>query len=577
MPLIVAHRGRTNAGYRENAMSGFRASIAQGVRVLELDLHASKDNTLWVMHDETLDRTTSGTGKISELCDLEIAKLRLTDEDGDVSAESLPRFTDVLELAAQTPELMLMLDLKPVGAAAVVSQLNAYGLTSRAILLTFTRKDAETALACCGEAMVSVLVSTQNDLDWYEEHYGAHRLAFYVPQHAPLGLFATAHKTQKPIVSDAVMEVVGGPLDARAASAGDAIYSAFLNDRHVDFFVTDRATSVQKAIREENNDTPALLTIENLSIAFSGTKAVRGISLEIRRGEAVGFVGESGCGKSVTWLAAMGLLPNSAKVDGTIRLEEQNLISAPKRQLERVRGKRIAMIFQDASSSLDPVMRVGQQIAEAVTLHTGLVGQAAKIEALRLMEIVGIPDRENRYTLYPHEFSGGQCQRLMIAIALAGKPDLLIADEPTTALDATIQAQILDLLNRLRAETGMALVFISHDLGAVSQVCDRICVMYAGKVVEQGPVEALFSHPLHPYTLGLFQSIPDIDGEAEDLATIPGAVPDPRDFPIGCAFASRCTQSSAQCEEADPVLKGDAERAVACWHAKLTQGVEVHS
>ena len=265
------------------------------------------------------------------------------------------------------------------------------------------------------------------------------------------------------------------------------------------------------------------MSLRNLRIAFSGTQVVHGVDLDIGRGETLGIVGESGCGKSVSWLAVLGLLPDSAAISGTILLDGEDITNAGARRLEDIRGKRIAMIFQDPSSSLNPVMRVGEQIAEAVRLHRGLSPQAAREEALNLMQMVGIPDRHNRYGLYPHEFSGGQAQRLMIAIALAGQPELLVADEPTTALDATIQAQILELLNRLRAETGMALVFISHDLGAVSQVCSTISVMYAGRVVETRPSEAILEAPRHPYTLGLFRSIPSLDDPPGDLPTVSGA------------------------------------------------------
>jgi oligopeptide/dipeptide ABC transporter ATP-binding protein len=232
-----------------------------------------------------------------------------------------------------------------------------------------------------------------------------------------------------------------------------------------------------------------------------------------------------------------------------------------------VRGKRIAMIFQDPSSSLNPVLRIGRQITEALAIHRGLLGQAAKAEALRLLDMVGIPDARRRFDLYPHEFSGGQCQRLMIAMALAGEPDLLVADEPTTALDATIQAQILDLLIELRAETGMATIFISHDLGAVSQVCERACVMYSGRIVEQGTIEALFDNPRHPYTRGLFDAIPRIDGPRARLIPIPGTVPNPRDLPEGCAFSPRCSHAAVDCRSRRPELSSIEDgRLLSCFH-----------
>ncbi len=311
----------------------------------------------------------------------------------------------------------------------------------------------------------------------------------------------------------------------------------------------------------------SLVELRDLTVAFDGVQVLHGINLDVDRGEAVGLVGESGCGKSVTWLGALGLLPNKANVAGSVRLDGLELSGAPRSVLETVRGKRIAMIFQDPSSSLNPVLRIGRQIMEALGAHRGLTGAAARAEALRLMDMVGIPDPARRFDQYAHEFSGGQCQRLMIAIALAGEPDLLIADEPTTALDATIQAQILDLLARLREETGMALVFISHDLGAVSQVCERVCVMYAGRVVEEGSVEQLFADPRHPYTRGLFDAIPRLDGPRDRLVPIPGTVPNPNALPQGCAFSPRCAHATSYCQTRRPplLLQRDG-RNLACAH-----------
>jgi oligopeptide/dipeptide ABC transporter, ATP-binding protein, C-terminal domain len=310
-----------------------------------------------------------------------------------------------------------------------------------------------------------------------------------------------------------------------------------------------------------------LVEIRDLKVAFDSVQVLHGIDLNVGRGEAIGLVGESGCGKSVTWLAALGLLPGKAAVSGSVRIEGRELRGVHRSALESVRGGRIAMIFQDPSSALNPVLRVGRQITEAVSLHRGLRGEAARAEALRLMDMVGIPDARRRFDLYPHEFSGGQCQRLMIAIALAGEPDLLIADEPTTALDATIQAQILDLLIQLRTETGMATVFISHDLGAVSQVCERVCVMYAGRIVEQASIAQLFANPRHPYTRGLFDAIPRLDGPRDRLIPIPGTVPDPRYLAAGCAFAPRCPNAAAYCDFQRPALDTLADgRHLACFN-----------
>lgn len=313
-------------------------------------------------------------------------------------------------------------------------------------------------------------------------------------------------------------------------------------------------------------DTP-LFAIENLQVSFDGRTALHGVDLSIRRGEALGMVGESGCGKSVTWLASLGLLPPKARATGAVRLEGEDILNAPARKLEQVRGRRVAMIFQDPSSSLNPVLRVGRQIGEALSLHRGLFGASRRAEAKRLLDLVNMPDSAGRLNAYPHELSGGQNQRVMIAMALAGNPDLLVADEPTTALDATVQAQILALLDRLRRETGMALVLISHDLGAVADICERVCVMYAGRVIEEAPVDAVFDDPRHPYTHGLIAALPEIDGPRQRLAPIPGIVPEPWRLPPGCAFAPRCGFAGADCGDgAPPLAVAAAGRRLACRH-----------
>lgn len=318
-----------------------------------------------------------------------------------------------------------------------------------------------------------------------------------------------------------------------------------------------------------------LVELRDLTVAFDGVRVLHGIDLQVKRGESVGLVGESGCGKSVTWLAALGLLPGKATVTGSVKLEGRELCGMPRSALEQVRGGRIAMIFQDPSSSLNPVQRIGRQIVEALKVHRGLRGETAKAEALRLLDMVGIPDVRRRIDLYPHEFSGGQCQRLMIAMALAGEPDILIADEPTTALDATIQAQILDLLIQLRHETGMATVFISHDLGAVAQVCERVCVMYAGRIVEEGSVGQLFSQPRHPYTRGLFDAIPTLDGPRKRLIPIPGTVPDPKHLPAGCSFSPRCWRVIDSCSQVPPALTTlEDGRKLACMRPVPTLDVQ---
>jgi peptide/nickel transport system ATP-binding protein len=319
----------------------------------------------------------------------------------------------------------------------------------------------------------------------------------------------------------------------------------------------------------------AFVEIQNLSVAFGGAAALRGINLSVERGEAVGLVGESGCGKSVTWLAALGLLPASAKVRGSVLLDGTEILGAPKARLEPVRGGRIAMIFQDPAASLNPVHRIGRQIGEALGLHRGMTGDRAKAEVIRLMDQVGIPDAKNRINAYPHELSGGQNQRVMIAMALAGEPELLVADEPTTALDVTIQAQILDLVTTLRRDTGMALVLISHDLGVVSDTCSRIAVMYAGRIVEEAPSGQIFSNPNHPYTQGLLGALPPLAGQRHRLVAIPGSVPEAAHMPKGCAFAPRCTSASSLCLEVDPAaLPLAPDHSAACINARPYQSLD---
>ena len=314
--------------------------------------------------------------------------------------------------------------------------------------------------------------------------------------------------------------------------------------------------------------TTPLFEISDLKVAFNGRAALHGVDFSIARGEAVGLVGESGCGKSVTWLASLGLLPGKARATGSVKLDGVELLGAPQKKLDAARGRRVAMIFQDPSSSLNPVLRIGDQIGEALALHRGLAGSARRAEARRLLDTMGMPDSANRLNAYPHELSGGPNQRVMIAMALAGQPDLLVADEPTTALDATVQAQILALIDDLRRDSGMALVLISHDLGVVAQTCDRICVMYAGRVIESAPTDALFDDPRHPYAKGLIAALPEIDGPRRRLAPVPGNVPQPWNLPAGCAFAPRCEPATDVCRSVSPAFARlpEAGRSVACHH-----------
>ncbi len=292
---------------------------------------------------------------------------------------------------------------------------------------------------------------------------------------------------------------------------------------------------------------------------------VHGVDLDLAPGATLGIVGESGCGKSVTMLAVMGLLGKRGRVRGSVALDGEEILGLPEPKMERVRGKRVAMIFQDPMSSLNPVHRIGTQIGEALALHRGMTGAPARAEAARLLDRVGITAARQRLDEYPHQLSGGMNQRAMIAMALAGEPDVLIADEPTTALDVTIQAQILVLLGDLQREEGMSLALITHDLGVVAEMAHEIAVMYCGRVVERALAADLFAAPRHPYTQGLLASLPRLDRAADALRPIPGAVPDAARLPPGCAFAPRCPHAAAPCRERAPELRtAEPDHRVAC-------------
>jgi peptide/nickel transport system ATP-binding protein len=303
-----------------------------------------------------------------------------------------------------------------------------------------------------------------------------------------------------------------------------------------------------------------LLQIENLKVIFHGdrgsaTHAVEGLDLTIRRGETLGLVGESGCGKSVTALSVMGLLAKaSAEVSGRIRFDGADLLTLPDRAMRNLRGDRLAMIFQEPMTSLNPSFSIGEQIAESLIHHRGLSRQAARARTIELLRLVKIPSPEQRVDDYPHRLSGGMRQRAMIALALACDPELLIADEPTTALDVTIQAQILELMRDLKASTGIAIILITHDLGVVAEICDHVAVMYAGEIVEYAPVDALFTAPQHPYTIGLLGSIPRLEEKNETLAAIDGMVPTMTELPPGCRFAPRCPFVRERCMQVLPPL-----------------------
>jgi peptide/nickel transport system ATP-binding protein len=301
----------------------------------------------------------------------------------------------------------------------------------------------------------------------------------------------------------------------------------------------------------------ALLEVRDLSVELQTHRgpalAVRDVSFSLERGDSLGLVGESGCGKSITAMALLGLLPEGARVTGSIVFEGQELVGKPERELCALRGDRIGMIFQEPMTALNPVHTVGRQVAEPLRLHRKLSRAQARKQAIALLDRVGIPDAARRLDAYPHQFSGGQRQRITIAMALACGPDLLIADEPTTALDVTIQAQILDLIRELVAERGMALILISHDLGVIAQNVRRMLVMYGGSVVESGTTAAVFANRMHPYTLGLFAARPALRAaKGRRLATIPGTVPELVDLPSGCPFAGRCAFTIPECQVTVP-------------------------
>ena len=316
-----------------------------------------------------------------------------------------------------------------------------------------------------------------------------------------------------------------------------------------------------------------LLDVQNLTTQFlteQGTvHAVNGVSFSLGRGEALALVGESGSGKSATVLSLLRLLPEgaSAVTADAIRFDGQDLLSLDDRAMQRIRGAGIGMVFQDPLASLNPVLTIGRQLTEALEVHRKLPRAEARDKAVELLRSVGIPSPESRLDDYPHQFSGGMCQRVMIATALSCDPSLLIADEPTTALDVTIQAQILELVAELRATKDMAMLWITHDLDVVADIADRVAVMYGGRIVELSPMKALYDTPQHPYTIGLLASIPKLDGDRPHrLPVIGGQPPDMVEMPRGCAFAARCEHAFEKCSnEMPPLVRVRDERHVACW------------
>jgi peptide/nickel transport system ATP-binding protein len=318
-----------------------------------------------------------------------------------------------------------------------------------------------------------------------------------------------------------------------------------------------------------------VLDVENLRISFpdAGTGRVYpvdGVSFSLDRGKTLALVGESGCGKSLTSLALLRLVPEPGRIeDGSaIRLTDTDVLALQGEALRRIRGRRIGMIFQDPMASLNPVFTVGDQIAEGVRAHFDVSRAEARRRALKLLQEVGIPDPAARLDAYPHQLSGGMRQRVMIAIALSAEPEILVADEPTTALDVTVQAQILEVLDRLRDSHGMAVLLITHDLGIVAGRADRVAVMYAGQIVEEAPTDRLFARPSHPYTQGLFASVPRITGPVGRLSPIGGSVPPPGAWPSGCRFRPRCPKAFDKSETMPPLLPVEPEHRMRCWLAE---------
>lgn len=326
----------------------------------------------------------------------------------------------------------------------------------------------------------------------------------------------------------------------------------------------------------------SLLTVENLEVSFSTyageVQAVRGASFELRRGETLAIVGESGSGKTVAAKSLIQLLPDSGVVKGgEAHFEGDNLLGLSDKEMQKVRGSKISMVFQDPMTSLDPTMRIGPQITESIRKHLGLSRREAEKRAAELLDLVGISSPESRMKQYPHQFSGGMRQRVVIAIALACDPQILIADEPTTALDVTIQAQILDLLRDLQERLGMSIVLITHDLGVVANAADRVAVMYAGKVIEAGTVREVFYEPRHPYTWGLLASVPLPNADrSQELIPIAGSPPDPLDPPQACPFAARCPHAMKICTHEMPeYTEFSSEQQAACWlHHEMAPNVE---
>ncbi|MGR5308947.1 ABC transporter ATP-binding protein [Photobacterium damselae] len=314
----------------------------------------------------------------------------------------------------------------------------------------------------------------------------------------------------------------------------------------------------------------SLLDVKDLRVEFTTqdgiVTAVNDLNFSLNQGETLGIVGESGSGKSQTVFAIMGLLAKNGKISGRAEFEGRNILNLPERELNKIRAEQIAMIFQDPMTSLNPYMKVSDQLMEVLMLHKGMSKQQAFEESVRMLDAVKIPEARNRITMYPHEFSGGMRQRVMIAMALLCRPKLLIADEPTTALDVTVQAQIMELLNDLKQDFNTSIIMITHDLGVVAGSCDKVLVMYAGRTMEYGKINEIFYQPGHPYTEGLLKAIPRLDTEGEMLPTIPGNPPNLLNLPVGCPYQERCHRVSARCHQEAPILTPFADgRLRACF------------
>ena len=325
-------------------------------------------------------------------------------------------------------------------------------------------------------------------------------------------------------------------------------------------------------------DIGEFLDVRNLTVQYTSMgsviHAVNGISFRLNKGETLALVGETGAGKTSIAKAILRILPDvSAKSGGEVYFQGTDMMKLKEKEMQKIRGHKISMIFQDPMTALNPTMRIGRQISEVVSAHRNISKEEAEIEGKRMLELVGIP--AERYNEFPHQFSGGMKQRVVIAIALACNPELLLADEPTTALDVTIQAQVLELINDLKERLNTSMILITHDLGVVAQVCDKVAIMYAGEIVETGDLDAIYDNAKHPYTIGLFGSIPDLDNDTERLSPIAGLMPDPTALPDGCSFSPRCPHCTQYCKDHDPALEEiDPGHSVKCWLYSQQREVE---